>query len=202
VFSIDLAVFFMVMFYGQIWFRLFCPCLSQPTSQSSPGRCPRFFTKAHHDFIFVFRFRRDLSSHLSASFLWVGFVDLAASCQCVVSGLVFSVSFLPGVHRSLLLSFFLRSDPSFVLGPHVLGLATANFYGYSVLLQALSQQIWSLACRSESPSSVHFISISKTSSFVFDLIEFLSLLTRLATAEFLCSHVLFSLLLPSLAPSL
>jgi hypothetical protein len=164
-----------------------------PRARVLQGAAQDFSPKLATILSLFFISRRDLSSHLSASFLRVGFVDLTASCQCVVSGLVFSVSFLlPGVHRSLLLSFFLRSDPSFVLGPHVLGLATANFYGYSVLLQALSQQIWSRACRSESPSSVHFISISKTSSFVFDLIS----------AEFLCSHVLFSLLLPSLAPSL
>jgi hypothetical protein len=180
-----------------------CACRN-PRARVLQGAAQDFSPKLATILSLFFVSHRDLSSHLSASFLRVGFVDLAASCQCVVSGLVFSVSFLPGVRRSLLLSFFLRSDPSFVLGPHVLGLATANFYGYSVLLQALSQQIWSRACMSESPSSVHFISISKTSSFVFDLIsaEFLSLLTRLATAEFLCSHVLFSLLLPSLAPSL
>jgi hypothetical protein len=177
----DLTVFFVVCSVSRSE-CLFCLWLSQPTSQSSPGRCKKIFHQSSPRLHLFFVSRRDLSSHSSASFLQVSFVDLIASCQCLVPGLVFSVSFPPGVRRSLLLSFFLRSDPSFVLGPGDLGLVAANFCGYSVLLRALSQQIWSRACRSESPSSVRFISSSKTSSLVFDLIsEFLSLLTRLAT---------------------
>jgi hypothetical protein len=149
----------------QIWIRL-----SQPTSQSSPGRCPRFFTRARHDFFFVFRFPQR-SLLLLECFVFAGRLRL-----------IFSVSFPPGVRRSLLLSFFLRSDPSFILGPGVLGLADANFCGYSVLIR-LSANRFGRVRTGVNLSSVRFISSSKTSSFVLDLIcaEFLSLLTRLAT---------------------
>jgi hypothetical protein len=168
-----------------LWPDLGSLILPVPAATHEPEfsrRCPKIFHQSSPRFCLCFSFPAEIS-HSSASFLRVGFVDLTTSCQCVVPGLVFSVSFPPGVRRSLLLNFFLLSDPSFVFGPGVLGLAAANFCGYSVLLRALSQQIWSRACRSESPSSVCFISSSKTSSFVFDLIsaEFLSLLTRLAT---------------------
>jgi hypothetical protein len=161
----------------QIWIRL-----SQPTSQSSPGRCPRFFTRARHDFFFVFRFPQR-SLLLLECFVFAGRLrGSRASRQCVMPGLIFSVSFPPGVRRSLLLSFFLRSDPSFILGPGVLGLADANFCGYSVLIR-LSANRFGRVRTGVNLSSVRFISSSKTSSFVLDLIcaEFLSLLTRLAT---------------------
>jgi hypothetical protein len=61
-----------------------------PRARVLQGAAQDFSPKLTTILSLFFISHRDLSSHLSASFLRVGFVDLAASCQCVVSGLVFS----------------------------------------------------------------------------------------------------------------
>jgi hypothetical protein len=159
----------------------------QPTSQSSPGRCPRFFTRTHHDFVFVFRFPQRSLLPLQC-FIFTGQLRGSHSLLSVRRARFGFLGLVPAWSASISApQFLLQLDPSFVLGPHVLGLAAANFCGRSVLLWARSQQIWSRARRSESPSSVCFISSSKTSSFVLDLIsaEFLSLLMS-------CHYFLFA----------
>jgi hypothetical protein len=85
---------------------LILPVTINPRARVLHGAAQDFSPELTTILSLFFVSHRDLSSHSSASFLRVGFVDLTASCQCVVPGLVFSVSFLPEVRRSLLLSFF------------------------------------------------------------------------------------------------
>jgi hypothetical protein len=140
VLSVDLTVFFVVLFCGQIWVRLFCPCLPQPTSQSSRGAAQRFFTRARHDFVFVFRFPQRSPTrvlHFCGSASWISRPPVCASCQVWFSrsrsrlecaDLFSSISFCGRIHLSFLVPVFWVLLPLiFVVTVFCFGLSASRF---------------------------------------------------------------------------